>query len=352
MSGGITQLLAVGEQDTYIKATPKQGGMSYFHTVYKQHTNFSQTVERQLIQGNPTPGSVSTIRFEKKGDMLGYVYLTKKSTASPPQASPFLLGNEIKKMELYIGGALIDEQEDDFSSMIYPSMLSTQLRSKNDWVKCVQDGKFRPITFWFANHWQCALPLVAMPYQTVEIRITWGDDVDSSSYTYECWANFTHLDAPERQIVANEESYILMYQTQKVLPSHSNIQELNFNHPVKFIAATEALVASPETTNIKFQLNGTDIGDTRTIDPHYTFVKQLYHTSKLFQVNPSTQMFKIPFCLDTTRFQPTGTLNFSRVDSARLLALDGGIFNQNTIYGVNYNILHIKNGMAGLMFAN
>ena len=68
--------------------------------------------------------------------------------------------------------------------------------------------------------------------------------------------------------------------------------------------------------------------------------------------------FLYPFCLETNKLQPTGTLNFSRLDSARLITDDddgigdttGG--NENDVYGVNYNILRIQNGMGGLLYAN
>jgi len=72
MSGGIAQLVAVGAQDVHLVGQPE---VSFFRSTYKRHTNFSQTVERQVIQGNVANGGMSTVRFERKGDMLGYVYL-------------------------------------------------------------------------------------------------------------------------------------------------------------------------------------------------------------------------------------------------------------------------------------
>jgi hypothetical protein len=57
-----------------------------------------------------------------------------------------------------------------------------------------------------------------------------------------------------------------------------------------------------------------------------------------------------PFCIDTSKLQPTGTLNFSRLDSARLITDNKPI--SGTIYAVNYNILRIEYGMSGLMYAN
>ena len=52
----------------------------------------------------------------------------------------------------------------------------------------------------------------------------------------------------------------------------------------------------------------------------------------------------------SSSLQPTGTLNFSRVDSFRIVSQTMNI--TDPIYAVNYNILRIENGMAGLIFAN
>ena len=58
----------------------------------------------------------------------------------------------------------------------------------------------------------------------------------------------------------------------------------------------------------------------------------------------------MPFCLDASKLQPTGTCNFSRMDSARVI-LDNQNIN-GAIYAVNYNILRVQNGMGGLLYAN
>ena len=57
--------------------------------------------------------------------------------------------------------------------------------------------------------------------------------------------------------------------------------------------------------------------------------------------------------------QPTGTLNFSRIDTAKITidtpdsdAGGGGGVKVIRAYGVNYNILRIKNGMGGVAFGN
>ena len=75
MSGGIVQLVATGAQDTWLTGRPE---VSFFRSNYKRYTHYAATVERQIIQGQPTPGSISMVRFEKKGDLLSYVYLTAR----------------------------------------------------------------------------------------------------------------------------------------------------------------------------------------------------------------------------------------------------------------------------------
>ena len=64
----------------------------------------------------------------------------------------------------------------------------------------------------------------------------------------------------------------------------------------------------------------------------------------------SPDFFLYCFCLSTSSLQPTGTLNFSRLDSAKIVSQTTVI--SDPIYAVNYNILRIENGMAGLIYAN
>jgi hypothetical protein len=71
----------------------------------------------------------------------------------------------------------------------------------------------------------------------------------------------------------------------------------------------------------------------------------------------------ISYCLDTSKLQPTGTLNFSRLDTYRIVvppALTGGVgglasainYPVNYMYAVNYNVLRIQNGLGAIIYAN
>ena len=92
---------------------------------------------------------------------------------------------------------------------------------------------------------------------------------------------------------------------------------------------------------------GSDITNYKWAKPHFMDVHELLSYTILLRLPIS---FLYCFCIMSSSLQPTGTLNFSRVDSVRILSQTTNI--TDPIYAVNYNILRIENGMAGLIYAN
>jgi len=350
MSGGIAQLVAVGAQDAHLVGQPE---VSFFRSNYKRHTNFAQTVERQVIQGNPSAGSMSTVRFERKGDMVGYVYIAPTKASIAHKLTPANWINAISKVELLIGGQVIDEQTSQFSQYIAPSVLAQNLTKSTSGFAEATESKFYPLRFSFCENAQTAIPLIALQYHDVELRITWGTDLDGA--TYEVYSQFIHLDTDERTALSSTPQNMLITQTQKAIASASKTQELNFNHPIKCLVAANgsALSIAADANKMKLQINGTDVADFKYVDPHYTAITSYYHTASSKDAGASGEndkFFLYPFCLDTSKVQPTGSLNFSRLDSARLV--NDTANSDADIYAVNYNILRIENGMGGLMYSN
>jgi len=355
MSGGIAQLVAVGAQDVHLVGQPE---VSFFRSTYKRHTNFSQTVERQVIQGNVSNNGMSTIRFERKGDMLNYVYLVPNNGTATQSVADWT--TVIKKVELLIGGQLIDEHDSTYSTLIAPT-LSATASSKSvgaDLYGGATDERFYPLRFAFCENWQTALPLISLQYHDVELRITWGAAAADNSFKWDVYANYAYLDSQEREVFASKPQNMLITQVQKAISSGSKMQELNFNHPVKYLASagTDAVTTNAgglailnDDNKLKLQINGTDVADFKFANPNFTSVPLFYHTSHANGA-PSTKLFTYPFCLETGKLQPTGTLNFSRLDSARIVN-DTRSVNKD-IYAVNYNILRIENGMGGLLYSN
>ena len=331
MSGGIAQLVAIGAQDAHLVGQPE---VSFFRSNYKRHTNFAQTVERQVVQGNPASGGMSTVRFERKGDMLGYVYVASRANGTSN------LANYVSKAELLIGGQVIDTQEAEFMTDLAPVVMN-QTNSKQDYNATTD--YFVPLRFSFCENAQSALPLVALQYHDVEVRITWGTLAVTDMEVY---AQFIHLDTDERMALSSTPQNMIITQTQKAIASTAGTQELSFNHPMKYLVAKNTTGALT-TAKMKLQINGTDVSDAKSVRPHFTYTPVYYHTQN---ATASNDVLLIPFCLDTAKLQPTGSLNFSRLDSARLV-VEGDTFEDN-VYGVNYNILRIENGMGGLMYSN
>ena len=334
MSGGIAQLVAVGAQDAHLVGQPE---VSFFRSNYKRHTNFAQTVERQVIQGNPSANGMSTVRFERKGDMLGYVYISNRG------ANITNWNGQVAKVELLIGGQVIDEQDYTFSSTLAPTVMNqTYAKSTAAFAE-----KFYPLRFSFCENAQSAIPLIALQYHDVELRITWGSS-GSLKDDFEVYAQFIHLDTDERTTLSSTPQNMLITQTQKSVASGSKTQEINFNHPVKYLVMFNHKIDDiSSASKMKLQINGTDVTDFKNCEPHFTTAPLYYHTQN---GKVDSALILVPFCLDTSKIQPTGSLNFSRLDSARILC-DNRSFN-NTVYGINYNILRIENGMGGLMYSN
>ena len=375
MSGGTVQLVAIGAQDAHLSGKPE---VSFFRSNYKRHTHFAQSVERQVIQGSIGSGAMSTIRIERKGDLLSYMYLTAKDSTGLVTAVDWT--KHIDKIEMYIGGQLIDTQDQTFNYLIEPVCMADTYSKRYlgnatgadaSTVRTNIINTWFPFKFFFCKDYQNSLPLVGLQFHDVEFRIYWA--TPSASYLYECWANFLYLDNSEREYFASTDLDMLIWQVQRVLLPADYRAELVFNHPIKFIASNVSVYTSG-SQQVKTQINGTDVGEYRGL-PHWVEVPQYYHTPYGFS-NPGTtqpgaasNVFMIPFCLDTSKLQPTGTLNFSRIDSYRLLSLLGSgvpltatsgttIFNSGSlsptpyIYAVNYNILRIQKGQAGLLYSN
>jgi hypothetical protein len=399
MSGGIVQLVATGDQDKWLTGSPE---VSFYRSSFRRYTHFANALERQVIQGNPQPGGISTIRFEKKGDLITYGYFVAHDPNGAMIATPEW-NKVIDKVELLIGGQVIDSQDFAYMTEIEPvtgaQTFNQRLLNQNQNTGITnQKNLFFPLKFFFNKDWSSALPLVALQYHDVELRITWSakmveaataayqkPKVLSAPYTYKdfqyvFYTNFVYLDQSERDFFAKAEHDMLITQVQRVPVSSSPIQEIALAHPVKFIAfkaqsyrfiyktaggaaGEGSLAAKPYS--LKTQVNGVDVGDYRHL-PHFTDIAQYYHTQFAYAVatrtdadldNSIAKVGIIPFCLDTTKLQPTGTLNFSRIDTYRILCpsainLTNITGNSSYFYAVNYNVLRIKNGMGAVLYAN
>ena len=207
-SGGVAQLVAIGAQDAFLVGNPQ---VSFFQSMYKHHTNFSQVVDRQVIQGNPTSGGMTTVKFERKGDMIGYVYLVGNNGSNT--YATYDWSNVVNYAELYIGGQLIDTQDSKFTEYLAVDLFAQNL-SKSA-LGSFHGGAgtlsyFYPFRFFFCENWQSALPLVGLQYHDVEIRIYWNQPNSDPTYgvikNWDCYTQYIFLD---RRLAIEEEDLSL-----------------------------------------------------------------------------------------------------------------------------------------------
>lgn len=416
MSGGVVQLVATGPQDTWLTCKPE---VSFFRTNYKRYTHYASSVERQVIQGNPIAGGISTIRFEKKGDLLSYVYLTA-TDANGSGVSSLDWTKVIDKIDLYVGGQIVDTHDIEYMTSVEPvtGAQSFSQRSLNQISSTFNNQlqSFLPIKFFFCKDWSVSLPLIGLQFHDVELRITWSANLTTSlpagygytspgstgnygSLQYQCWTNFIYLDQGERDYFAKTPQDLLITQVQRVVIGTNPVQELALAQPVKFLAfsginyASTYMNGNPGTAGggsaactylqLKTQVNGIDVGDSRPLI-HWQDVPQYYNTPFAYATNTGANLTTnnviiIPYCLDTSKLQPTGTLNFSRLDNYRLVvpaslsitsggttykgisalqnnnaagAAGGFNYTVHYIYAVSYNIFRIQNGLGSLLYAN
>jgi hypothetical protein len=267
-----------------------------------------------------------------------------------------------------------------------------------------------PLMFFFCRNPGAALPLIALQYHEVKINVLWNKVrqifQEGVSSTGPAQANllidYVYLDVEERRRMAQESHEYLIEQTQfnedKGLTSAQNRVDLTFNHPVKeLIWVTQyswrrncAITPPPGTLGVSplrydalihdcsLQLNGQDRVPSLP-GAYYAAVQPYQHHSGYGFVDaslaldnpdpaPVTDDRKMPggvymysFAIKPEEHQPSGTCNFSRIDTATLVfSVDGKKQISNTdvynadirVYAINYNILRVMSGMGGLAYSN
>jgi hypothetical protein len=103
----------------------------------------------------------------------------------------------------------------------------------------------------------------------------------------------------------------------------------------------------------KLQLNGQDRFSERE-GSYFDVVQPFQHHTRA----PDTGINVYSFALRPEEHQPSGTCNFSRIDNAvlQLVLSSPTVSGTNTakvrVYAVNYNVLRVMSGMAGVAYSN
>ena len=199
------------------------------------------------------------------------------------------------------------------------------------------------------------------------------------------YCDYIFLDTEERKLFANNNHEYLIEQIQRTnklgLPAltynknNNNEQfELDFNHPVKEIIWTvnskhldgthfyKNMDYSDTLENILLQMNGLDRIKVRENNFYNLIQPFQYHScGGLNNYRYNGGFYLYSFGLKPEKYEPSGTLNFSKLNNFLInfnYKKTSNTFSQIsegytfTCYGINYNVLKISNGMAGLIYKN
>ncbi len=400
MGGGLMQLVAYGAQDVYLTSNAQ---ITFFKVVYRRHTNFAMESIEQTFNGSPALGRTAVATISRNGDLVMGLWLKMTftiSSSSGVKYAAYCLGYAcLKTVELEIGGQTIDKHYGEWMNIyaelttpmgkrvLFDRMVGSTVTidSSNPYGPASGSGTAGtailnvPLQFWFCRNPGLALPLIALQYHEVKVRIEFetaanvaGNSNGVSMTECQLWADYVYLDTDERRRFAQISHEYLFEQLQHTgsesIAASSKVKtvDLNLNHPVKELIWTikeDSVTANPcgpyvataDTALIK--LNGHDRFAER--DKTYFLDVQQYkhHTHGARVGTPSTSQqqyyYVYSFALSPEEHQPSGTCNFSRIDTAQL-RLTSSSFSASTLklYAVNYNVLRIMSGMAGTAFAN
>ena len=351
--GALLSLAAQGPQDVFLTGNPDT---SYFRQVYRRHTNFATAEVRQPIEGTIAPNNVSKFTLSRQGDMVSYIYLRRPDTED--------ISLQIDYVKLKIGGQEIVKMTGGLHGDLqkWGIVTSNSICKEQDTITRAWTN-IQPLHFWFCDYFGASLPLCALSYHDVEVEVKWatGADVD-----IEAWAKMVWLDNTEREFfVKSPKLMYLVDQWQNSDPigtaatTNRNRMDLNFNHPVKTLIVdvdqTAGTAPSHYLNKIKLTTSGVEISK---LAQDQMCMSLYWHNPNGIIAAPSAagQSFPIiPFALNLGSNQPSGTLNFSRLENVQLSCDESqleGAADASTVTAVNTNVLVIRNGMGGLEFSN
>jgi len=376
MSAALIELVSRGVQDQYLTGSPE---ISYFRQNYRKHTNFSSKVERLDYIGTFGADNEVLIPIPSKGDLLGAIWVEHPKIGSiqndntgffssdstkPTEFSLWIGGQQVCVMDsLYIQGVhnlLYRPDQAKASCAITTNNVKGNLRGV-DVGTSASDHYLIPFFFGEGDYTKC-LPLIALQHHAVEIRIKCRNGSFNVTGSPKVYAQFHMLDTDERAYFVEKQHDLLFteVQTQVAANTDTDYDLSYFNHPVRAFHIVSGNATgnhwSDEWTFEKASLyvNGVVHSDELSNVYHHTIVPEL-HCSALPDTSlDDVPVYTWPFSLVlNTPSRPTGSINMSRCDTAmiKLQGVSGGN-NLHRMYATSWNILTIRDGMAGKKFSS
>lgn len=369
MSAALIDLVSVGVQDAHLTGSPEA---SFFRQSYRRYTNFAMKPERLDYIGTFGAGNEVVIPIKSKGDLLSYVWIEGTGLAATrDDATGFFQrsATDLTEFSLWIGGQLVCTMDSMYIQGVHNPLMRDSSAKASFCVslnhkKENHSGNYYMLPFFFSEDWSKALPLLALSYHEVEIRVKCRGGSFAPSAPPKVYANFIFLDSDERKFFTDREHELLItqVQNQRFDKSDKTVDITYFNHPCKSLHVVSGNANGQAwnhaTDGYKFgtsslYINGNALFENTSDTYHHDVVPEMHTTDLPDNILDDLTTFSWPFCLTMSKQQPTGSLNFSRIDTAKLTFSNPQNGNHHhRIYATNYNILRIRDGLGGVAYGN
>jgi len=406
MANGRVQLASVGLQDTFLTSEPQ---FTYFLKHYKKHTKFAMETIDNAFDGDVNFGTTFVCNVPRKGDLIHTMYfrfeLGPLSSVSQPTSNigyTDSIGNAIiEYADLLIGGQTVQRLTGEYMEIYDDIFVDNSQQTALQYMvgrtgtvnglgsATAANGYPRlfivPLPFYFYKNESLAIPLTSIDKQEVQVRIKLRSlnqlvvnvDDPTVSAPSDTVGSVTKASMPiEYVFLSDEEMKYLKSKpfdyvvTQLQLsrftldPGVTSTQMLlQFVNPVKeiHVVIQDGTVGS-DVFNFKNsdtnsdQLSSLELtfnGETRLskdiADALYLRVVQpmMCHTR-----TPTRFFYTYSFALKPEDAFPTGQVNMSRILSklVDIKTTPSTRSREVRIYAVNYNILRVNGGLAGILF--
>ena len=391
MSGRL-RLAATGIQDQWLTGDPQ---FSYFLMNFKRHTKFAIDYVESQFDGDIDFGKVIECRIPNdKGDLVRNLTLKVTLTDPLPDTlgnnrywSPSIISHLIEYAELLIGGQPIERITGEYM-YIHQQLYNTDDDTKqtlyflngHGGTPLTYSGEytyFMDLPFYFYRNPTLAIPTCALTKQLVEVRIktrplselVFGGTpagVTASINKFSLDTEFIFLTNDERNFLMSRPiDYVItqLQMSQFVMKAGENKRSvmLNFSHPVKelfFVSQSEEAVRDNDPRyynnikNVELRFNNEVVFNRNS--KFLAYEQSLRHHVNAPSASDTAKFGMYSFSLKPEAHYPTGQVNMSRI-SHKLFTIEvdpiNAVDNNNTrVYAVNYNVLRIESGLAGLKF--
>lgn len=371
-------------------------GHTFFRSTFRPYSNFAiESVENQFQQ-SPDFNKQTSSRITNQGDVIigGYLeIITSALTTATVSGAATQVGwtnsfghAVVDETQFKIGGIEFDKQYGEWLEIYSEFFISESHRaSYNEMIGKFPDDDIAtldgngvaantyivPMRYWWEKP-GVGLPSAALEGVDIEITVRFRpaaqcvvSDASVSSLatnpTFEAkfWIDFAFVSDEERaELVAAPQTYLItqiMRSVSDTLTFQTSSQDsnftLHFNLPANdliWVIQNDADVAGTTVTNKHFKYgigsgaNETDfissallkINNTNREEPRGPLYFRNYRPQRTHTHSPEAFMYEFAFSLHPEAFQPSGTMNFSKTDSATLVLTKKGSTDVAALAGV------------------